>query len=90
MVVFEWWSVNVVEVITGLVDEGEGEGVSKVGIIMLLLVMNLIDIRVSVCTETPANNDGNEDNSSDNVLDWFDEDGVSSDDITDMIVSIEW
>ena len=88
MVVFKWWSANVVEVITGLV--GECRRVSKVGIMMVLLVMNLIDIRVNICAETPENGDGDEDNSSDNALDWFDEDGASCDDITDMRVSIEW
>lgn len=62
MVVFKWWSANVVEVITGLV--GECRRVSKVGIMMVLLVMNLIDIRVKICAETPENDDGDEDNSS--------------------------
>ena len=88
MVVFEWWSVNVVEVITGVV--GEDGGVCKVGIMMVLLVMNIIDIRVSVCVKTPANNDDDEDNFSDDVLDWFDEGDAASDDITDMRVSIKW
>ena len=31
---------------------------------MVLLVMNLIDIRVKICAETPENDDGDEDNSS--------------------------